>query len=220
MLSLNNNVFKYKQLVFFMAKILCLEGCSGTGKTTQTKLIPQFLSSIGKSCNVINEKQYEPFRSEVIRWHQIRVVGELFTWDQIRRFAKARGETHKTHFLETTDYFDFLLFDRSYFTSAVYQCSKEIDSEKIIELNLSEGAIPVDYGFLLECDPKESVRRINNRRIEVGKYNLPSVHETLPEIISLRNLYKKMAEKHSELINITSSKNSLEVLEQIVKYLK
>lgn len=204
-----------------MAKILCLEGCSGAGKTTQVKIIPYFLSAIGKSCKVINEKQYEPFKSEVIRWHQIRVVGEPFTWEQIKRFAEARGETHRTNFVKIADSFDFVLFDRSYFTSAVYQCNEgSIDPEKIIKLNLEKGAIPIDYGFLLECNPNESVKRINRRRKEVGMYNLPSVHETLPEIISLHNLYKEMAKKHIELISIDASRNPIGILEQIVGCLK
>jgi dTMP kinase len=201
-----------------MARILCLEGIIGAGKTTQARMIKEFFSEKNISHLIINEKQYSPFKEVVLDWHR-KGANQKFSESDILKFAKARAETHKKHFLPLLDNISYLIFDRSLYTSAVYQCSREFDYEKIIEINIREGAIKPEEGVVLICSTEIAIKRITNRRLQKTEYKLPSINETPEEIDKRKTIYIELVKKHPELYLIdTTNKTEWEVFEEI-KYL-
>ena len=116
-------------------KILCLEGITGAGKTTQANKLGQKWDLDGSSYLIINEKEYEPFKQTIIDWHN-RGADQNFSSEQIQKIAKVRGETHRTHFISILNNLDYFLFDRSFYTSGIYQADGELDTQDIINLNI------------------------------------------------------------------------------------
>jgi len=196
-------------------KILCLEGITGTGKTTQANKIKQKWDLGERSYLIINEKEYEPFRQIIINWHNFG-ANQNFSYKMIKKIAEARGETHRTNFIPRLNNLDCILFDRCFYTSSIYQADGELNSQEIIDLNLKEGALVPERGIILTCSPEIARKRIDERRKNVSKYNLPSMHESLSEISKRRELYIELARQHPELYLIdTTDKSEEEVFEEV-----
>jgi thymidylate kinase len=194
---------------------LCLEGITGAGKTTQASLIRQEWNLMGKSYKIINEKEYEPFKQTIIDWHNSG-ANQNFSSKQVRTIAKARGKSHIIHFIPLVGNLNYLLFDRSFYTSAVYESDGELTAEQIINVNIQEGAIIPKRGVILICSPKVAIKRIDERRLRKNNYNLPSMHESLEEITKRRELYIELARQHPELSLIdTTNKTENEVFEEV-----
>lgn len=198
--------------------ILCLEGITGAGKTTQAQFIEEYLSSANKSYLTINEKKFEPFRSAVVEWHG-NGQNLYFTRTQTHALAKARGETHKQHFLPLMGHLDYLIFDRSFYTSAVYQADGELSLEEIISINLEKGAIGIDKGVILLCPPEIAFGRTESRRRKFTTYTLPSLHENYLEIEKRRNLYLELAKLHPELRVVNTERSEQVIFEDIKVHL-
>jgi len=195
-----------------VTKILCLEGITGAGKTTQANKVRQSWDLDKSSYWIINEKEYEPFRQTIINWHD-NGTNQNFSRTQIQNIAKARGETHKTHFIPRLNDLDYMLFDRSFYTSAIYQVDREFSSSEIVDLNMEEGSLIPERGVILICSPEIAIK--NN------KYLLPSMHESLIEITKRRELYIELGRQHPELYLIdTTNKIEDEVFEEVKQRLE
>ena len=99
-------------------KIICLEGITGAGKTTQAEKIKQKWDSDRSYYLIINEKEYEPFKQTIINWHNSG-ANQNFSYEMIKGIVEARGKTHKIHFIPRLNSLDYFLFDRSFYTSAI-----------------------------------------------------------------------------------------------------
>jgi len=198
-----------------VGEILCLEGLTGAGKTTQANKIQKRWKLDRNSCLIINEKEYDPFRQVIISWHNCG-ANQHFNRGQIQKIAKARGEIHKTYFVPLLGDLDYLLFDRSFYTSAIYQTNGGLSSQEIIDLNIAGGALIPERGVILICSPEVARRRIDERRKKASKYKLPSRHESLEEISKRRKLYIELARQHPELDLIdTTDKTEDDVFEEV-----
>jgi len=198
-----------------VTKIFCIEGITGAGKTTQANKLKQKWDLDKISYLIVNEKEYEPFKQTIINWHN-HGANQNFDISQIKKIAKARGETHRDHLMSRLNLFDYLLFDRSFYTSAIYQVDRELTSQEIIDLNLEEGALIPERGVILNCSPEIARKRIDERRQRTNKYNLPSIHESIEEISKRRELYFELAKQHPELYLIdTTNKTEYEVFEEV-----
>ncbi len=165
---------------------------------------------------IVNEKQYNPFKETIIKWHN-EGTGQYFTKSQIESIAKARGDTHKRHFIPKLKELDFLLFDRCFYTSAIYQSEGDLTLQEIINLNIKEGAIIPEKGVILICSPEIAKIRIDERRKKLNKYTLPSLYESVSEISKRRDLYIELAKIHPELYLIDTTKKTEENTFQEIK---
>lgn len=195
-------------------KIVCLEGCSGTGKTTQYHLLNSYYNQSGVKHLAVVEKEYEPFKSAVREWHEIKGPNVPFTGKDIENFARARAETFTNNFSKLEHEIDFILMDRYFYTSAVYQVSSGLRPEEIIKINIDSGAPIPDLTFLFDCDPHICFRRANERnKLTKGKH----LFSTSPEKISeIRERYLDLINERSEVRVIDSSKNQSEVYNQLI----
>jgi thymidylate kinase len=198
-----------------MVRILCLEGVTGAGKTTQIEMIGELFIQRGQSFLAINEKEFDPFKQKILSWHNLGANRE-FSYEQIEEIARARGETHKIHFRPKLEVLDYMVFDRSLYTSAVYQEGGELNSQEIIDLNIKEGAIIPEKGVVLICSAEIARTRIDKRRLKNNKYDLPSMHESIEEISKRRELYIQLVRQHPELCLIdTTNKTEDEVFYEV-----
>ncbi|MBD3259986.1 dTMP kinase [Candidatus Woesearchaeota archaeon] len=197
-----------------ITNIICLDGCPGTGKSTQCNLLREYFREYRVNGLVIVEKNYEPFKSLVRSWWSNRSDEWLFTEKQIQDFAVARGETFRRHFSNRPD-LDLLVIDRYIYTSGVYQRNKEgITPEDIIELNLQRGAPLPDLSLLLDCNADISYERIRKRDILTRKNEVFAI--SLERMKHIRNRYLSLLRSRKELIRVETNRSPEEIHQDII----
>ena len=185
-------------------KIICLEGCSGTGKTTQYHLLNEHYSQSGLNHLAVVEKEYEPFKSAVKKWHETKGPNVPFTEKDVRDFARARAETFTNNFSKLENEIDFILMDRYLYTSAVYQVGSGLRPDEILRINLDFGALVPDLSFLFDCEPYLCFQRANERnKLTGGKHLFSTSQEKISEI---RERYLNLMVRRQEVIIVDSSK--------------
>ena len=185
-------------------KIVCLEGCSGTGKTTQYHLLNNNCRQSNLNHLAVVEKDYEPFKSSVEKWHETKGPNIPFTEEDVEVFAKARAETFANNFSNLENKIDLILMDRYFYTSAVYQASSGLKPEEILQINIDFGAPVPDLTFLFDCSPYLCFVRANKRNRLTGGRHLFS---TSPErIAEIRERYLSLMGGREEVRVVDSSR--------------
>ncbi len=141
---------------------------SGAGKTTQIRCISEELSRLKKKYLVVVEKHYEPFNQTTLNIG----VKLNYSLDDIVQFAKARGEIHKTYLKPLLGTLDYLIFDRCFYTSAIYQANKQCSVSDVLKINLREGVIEPNKSIIFVCPYIIAFERIQKRNR--SNFNLPS----------------------------------------------
>ena len=196
-------------------KIICLEGCSGTGKTTQYHLLNEYYNQSNLNYIAVVEKEYEPFKSLVRKWHETKGPNIPFAEKDIKNFARARAETFTNNFSGLENEIDFILMDRYFYTSAVYQVGSNLRPKDILKINIDVGSPVPDLTFLFDYDSYLSFQRANNRNKLTGGKHLFS---TSPEKISeIRERYLNLMSERSEVDIIDSSKSIKKISQTIIK---
>jgi dTMP kinase len=195
-------------------KIICLEGCSGAGKTTQYKQLQKRLEN--KDSLFVVEKDYEPFKTIVQWWHSEKGPTSQLSREDIKLFAKARAETFQKNFSGKN--LDFLVMDRYYYTSAVYQCSEKISPEQIIQINREYGSPTPNITLLFECDPEIAFERSEKRNEFTGGKHLFSTNSDKIKIIQER--YRDLQNICPELHIINTEKSIDKITEEILSKLE
>ena len=195
-------------------KIVCLEGCSGTGKTTQYRLLNDYYGISGLRHITVVEKNYEPFKSAVLKWHQTKGPSVPFTEEDVKNFAKARAENFLNNFSLLENKVDLILMDRYFYTSAVYQRDCGLKPEEILQINIEYGAPIPDLTFLFDCNPYVCFERANKRNLITGGRHLFS---TSPERISeIKEQYLKLMGGRKEVKIIDLSRPISEVNQNLI----
>jgi len=174
-----------------MSEIVAFEGMAGAGKTTTARVIRRF--SLKRGCKVllVNEKELEPFRTWVIKWHGRPLDQKLFNLEDVTSLARARSIAHRNIQRRFAEY-DLVIFDRCVFTSAVYQQSPQVPWDKILEINFEQGVVVPETVFLFLGDPSICYRRVVERSKQRSSYKLPATTETKEQLQTHRNAYLAM----------------------------
>lgn len=182
-------------------KVICLEGCSGSGKTTQFHLLNDYFNQNKYKSLGIIEKNYEPFKSAIQAWHKEKGPNIPFTETDVRFFAQARYETFKRTFSHLGEKLDLLIFDRYFYTSAVYQMTSGLSPVEILNINIKYGSPIPNRTFLFDCSPKIAfVRSEKRNKITSGKHLFSTSSEKIAEIRK-NYLNLSLGRKEIEIIN-------------------
>ena len=189
--------------------IICLEGCSGTGKTTQFNLLRDYYSRSNLKLAFVVEKQYEPFKTIVKEWYAQKGPNTKFTEKEIYRFAEARVLTYLNNFSIYENNIDAIVLDRYFYTSAVYQANNKFSLQEILDINIKMGAPIPTATFLFDCDPIICFRRATERNKRTGENH---VFSTSPQkISSLRKKYHILANSRKEAIIVETKRSIFDI---------
>ena len=180
-----------------MTKVICIEGMTSTGKTTLVAKISEFLNKKNKTNLIVYEKAYESFKQIISKWSN-EGRNEQFSKEFILDVKKERGEVHEKYLLPLIGKIDYLIFDRCFYTSAIYQANKNFSVDNIININLASGAIKPNFGVILLCSAETVLCRAKVRD-DKKYYNNYTIDEILAKIERRRKLYIELAQKHPEL---------------------
>lgn len=175
-----------------MARVMALDGISGSGKTTTARILELYLLHKGYKILVVNEKEHEPFRSWAISWHKRPPEDRVFAWQNVVDVAEARAIVH-TSLAPAIARSDIVMFDRSLYTSAVYQSSEQISPREIVEVNLSSGAIEPEIVVLFLGDAWVCHGRVLERSRKKTPYKLPATTETAEQIQEYLKRYRGLS---------------------------
>lgn len=190
-------------------RIVCLEGCSGTGKTTHYKSLDSHYQSGELTHKSVVEKDYEPFKTAVRRWHATKGPSVPFTEADIRDFANARAETFERNFMPLSRMIDLLILDRYFYTSAVYQVGGGLSPAEILQINIDSGTPIPDLTFFLDCPPGLAFARAHARNSKTGMKPLFSTSPSMVRVI--RERYLELAKRPEvTLIDTSGHKNNVD----------
>ncbi len=212
-------------------KLIALEGCTGVGKSTQLERLQIQLTMEGYKSIVFSEREHEPFRTEVKKWRRSE-EGEQDTYslETVQAMAIARGLLHAETLAPMLQELDFVIMDRSYITSAVYQSVAGFSPEFTAKLQLEHGAILLDHAFILDCEPETSHYRASTRNaaeftegigLERAGELVPNPVEEIESIRYKHELYRDIAglNERYHLID-TDSRSVEEITAELMNYLR
>lgn len=137
--------------------LIAVEGIDGTGKTTISKFIFEFLSKKGFECILLREPG-DSIYGKKIRNSRKRISPE----EEIELFMRDREEDVKKNILPALKEGKIVIMDRYYYSTIAYQGARGIDTEKIKEMNERIAPKP-DLVILLDADPEKVIKRIEAR---------------------------------------------------------
>ena len=185
-------------------KFIVFEGTDGSGKTTQMKLLSEYLESKGQKCYLTSEPTKSAFgmllraclRGEVET--NEHTIAAMFAADRLDHVQSAdQGMLAQLEAGYT------VLCDRYYFSSLAYN-GGFVSFEWVEELNRpAMELLKPDLIVYLDLDPEEAMQRVSRRSAQER-------YETLERQKLIRGKYFEVFERYKERENIAVIKSEKE----------
>ncbi|MEM5772823.1 MAG: dTMP kinase [Candidatus Aenigmatarchaeota archaeon] len=194
---------------------IVLEGIDGSGKSSQSKLLFDFLQK-NKIDSILT---HEPTDGD---------IGSLLTNKYLKEvdlplvdaflFAADREEHLKKVIIPALDQGKVVISDRYYHSTLAYQQAQGLELEFLLELN--KKFIKPDLTIIIDLEPEIAVDRIEkdkNRKMEDRKK-----FEKVEFLKKVRNNFLKLKEilKDEKIVVIDGSKTKEEVFEALISEVK
>ena len=196
-------------------KFITLEGLEGTGKSTQTAEIANYLRGRGAEVYITQEPGGTQLGEKIRQWlldpeHQIVEISELLL------FYAARMQHIEQRIKPALKKGQWVICDRFMDSSYAYQGGgRNIRLDYIEQLNQMAVAIEPDLTILLDMSPNYIWKRINTN--ELDRFE----QEDMMFFERVRNAYLQCANDHPRRIKvIDAEQNITQVTEMIIKHLK
>ena len=192
---------------------IVLEGGDGTGKSTQAKLIKEYIETEYSKEVVLTREPGGVDTAEMIR--EIILNQEIDAITEALLFASARREHLVKKVIPALKENKIVICDRFLYSSLAYQgYARKIGIENVYNINLYaiEDCFP-DLTIMLDLNAKDGIDRIlNNRTDEINRLD----KEGLDFHSNVREGYKIVSQIYNdELFKVDASKNIEGVFEQI-----
>ncbi len=143
--------------------LISVEGIDGTGKTTQVRLLKEWLEEHGRKAVALKEPTQGPYGREIARR---AAAGTLTPDEELRLFMLDRREDVRDNIKPALEAGAVVIMDRYYQSSMAYQGARGLDVEKIKKANEEFSPVP-DLIIVLDIDPHRSLARVKNRKSPV-----------------------------------------------------
>ena len=193
-------------------KIISFEGIEGVGKSTQIKMLDEYLKSKGLSTEILREPG-STVTGEKIREILLNSDEDLSSETELLLMFSARAQLIKEKIINSSN--DFILFDRFFDASSAYQGYGRGLSLKLINNLIEFTKCPIpDITFLLDISVDEGFKRKTNDtkdRIESsGNTFFENVRQGYLDLsknnnrIKVLDAQKPINDLHQEIITITN----------------
>ena len=197
------------------AKFITLEGLEGTGKSTQTTEIANYLRGKGAEVHTTQEPGGTRLGEKIRQWlldpkHQIAEISELLL------FYAARTQHIEQQIKPALEKGQWVICDRFMDSSYAYQGGgRNIRLDYIEQLNQMAVPIEPDLTFLLDMSPNYIWKRINSNDLDRFE------REDMMFFERVRDAYLQCADNHSKRIKIIDAEQDItEVTKTIVEHLE
>ncbi len=179
---------------------ITIEGIDGVGKTTQAKMLAEYLRGEGFEVEELREPTSGSWGQKI---RDLTKHGRTITpKEECEWFLKDRIEDVKNNITPALNDKKIVLMDRYYYSNMAYQGALGLDVEKIREENEKFAPRP-DLVIILDAPPKVGLERITDKRKEELNY-----FETLEYQTKVRELFLVM--KGFDNVRILDGTRSLE----------
>jgi dTMP kinase len=193
-------------------KIISFEGIEGVGKSTQIKMLDEYLKSKGLSTEILREPGSTVI-GEKIRDILLNSDEDLSSETELLLMFSARAQLIKEKIINSSN--DFILFDRFFDASSAYQGYGRGLSLKLINNLIEFTKCPIpDITFLLDISVDEGFKRKTNDtkdRIESsGNTFFENVRQGYLDLsknnnrIKVLDAQKPINDLHQEIVTITN----------------
>ncbi|MCW1885770.1 dTMP kinase [Luteolibacter flavescens] len=138
---------------------IVLEGIDGTGKSTQTKQLAEWLRAQGREVIASREPTDGPWGAKI---RATAATGRLSAEEELEYFLKDRREHVETLIAPALAEGKVVILDRYYFSTMAYQGSRGVDPAEIRRQNEAFAPVP-DLLFILDLDVETALTRIGSR---------------------------------------------------------
>ena len=188
---------------------IVLEGIDGVGKSSQIKLLREYLEKKDISTKHIveptNSQIGQLIRNELLKSDATEDINQqmlalLFAADRL---------TLKKEILEAKNSSDkFIISDRSFYSSICYQNNSTVTTQWIRQVNIHTPK--PDLTILLDLDEKESIKRCDG----------VETFENTDFLEKTRQNYLNLLQEESNMIKIDASQSIEKVHKDIIKIIK
>ena len=151
---------------------ISFEGIDGSGKTTQSQRITEYLKNFGKTALYIKEPGATKIGEEIRKILLNANYEHMNFLTELLLYYADRCQTKQEIFKELAPFYDFIISDRSFLSTYAYQgYGRMIDLEIIKSLNnITKLDEHIDLIIYLDIEPKTSLKRLYKN--EQDKRNL------------------------------------------------
>ncbi len=176
--------------------LIVIEGIDGTGKSTQCKLLTEYLERRGVSVLQLYEPTHGVWGKKV---RKILVEGRdgISPEEELSYFIKDRQENVANNILPALKEKKAVLMDRYYYSTAAYQGAIGLDPEQIRRDNEAFAPVP-DLVLMFMVPPEECLRRIREDRNEE-----PNTFEKIEYLQKVQSIFDSFSGAHIVRIDAT-----------------
>lgn len=193
-------------------KLIAIEGSEGSGKSTVVLLLQEYFTKIGKSVVLFREPggtiAGEDIRSIILdRFYEETISGRTEAY----LYAASRSELVEKRVLPALENYDYVLLDRYYYSSLVWQGEvRGLGRDFITTLNkpFMEQAKP-DLAIYLHISEQERLRRMACRKEKQDRLD----REPLELLRRVDAAYKSLAAEFPEFQTVDAEHPIYEVME-------
>jgi len=192
--------------------LLVIEGMDGLGKSTQAKLLFNYLKEKGKDV-ILTSEPTDGKIGKLLREFYLKKV-DIPAVDAFL-FCADREEHLKTVVLPALAEGKTVISDRYYHSTLAYQSTQGLELNWLIGMN--KFFIKPDLTIILDSSPEKCIERIeqdNKRKIE-GKFKF----EKIEFLKKLRTVYLKLPDvlKDEKIVVVNGDRTNTEIHKEIVK---
>ncbi|MBI5251215.1 MAG: dTMP kinase [Desulfomonile tiedjei] len=164
---------------------IVFEGIDGSGKSTQARMLADYLTSRGLPVLLTAEPSEGPIGSQ-IRSLKCRAEPE----EEARLFTEDREDHLRRTIIPALEQGSTVICDRYVYSSAAYQGARGIPVERILAEN-GAFAMPADVTFLIEIDVDTAMKRIAS-----GRANTFTTFEIRSDLEKVDKIYRSLIDPH------------------------
>jgi len=195
-------------------KFITFEGADGCGKTTQLKLLSDYLKEEGYEVVITREPGAKGL-GEKIREILLNYDGEVSSVCESFLFLADRAQNCDIIVKPAINKGQIVLCDRHTDSSVAYQgYGRQLDIDRIDMLNnIAVSGVKPDLTFVFDIDVETSMSRVgkNKDRMESAGVEFHN---------RVRNGYLELAKREPERIKVINANDTIEnIQEQVIKYI-
>lgn len=182
---------------------IVFEGIDGSGKTTQSLLLKEFLQNKGFDTILLREPTEGPWGKKI---KDMLLNGRrgISPKEELNLFIEDRKYNINKNILPAVNSNKIIIQDRYYFSSIAYQGALGMDLQQIRALN-EAFALKPDLVFYLEIPPSEGLKRI-----DAARKNKRDTMEKEQYLLKVKEIFDSLHDPFIMKINCSYSLNSIQ----------
>ena len=174
---------------------IVFEGIDGSGKSTQAKMLFEYLQDRDYSCVHLVEPTDGAWGKKIREILKSGVAPE--PEEQLRLFMLDREDDVDSNIKPALDRGHIIVMDRYYYSTAAYQGAGGLDEHLIVRQNRESGFPEPDRVYFIDLPPEQALERITQRNGEEGK----EIFEKKSFLSRVRSIFLDLADENFTVID-------------------